>query len=92
MRTQMLRSVLPVGAVFVGGMSGIWAEYELVGSLRPGIPRIPVAGPGGAAARLPSACEDVPETLRGEVGSLHYPFVASLIVEALAGHVRETRE
>ena len=92
MRTQMLRSVLPVGAVFVGGMSGIWAEYELVGSLRPGIPRIPVAGPGGAAARLPSVCEDVPEALRGEVGSLHYPYVASLIVEALAGHAREIRE
>ena len=92
MRRQMLRFVLPVGAVFVGGMSGIWAEYELVGSIRPGVPRIPVAGPGGAAAQLPSACEDVPETLRGEVGSLHYPFVASLIVEALAGHLRETRE
>ena len=84
MRRQMLGFVLPAGAVFIGGMSGIVAEYELVASIRPGVPRIPVAGPGGAAAQLPSEDEDIPETLRGEVRSRHYPFVASLIVEALA--------
>ena len=92
MRRQMFNFVVPVGAVFVGGMSGIWAEYELVGNIRPGVPRIPVTGPGGAAAQLPSSGEDVPETLRGKIGSRHYPFVASLLVEALAGHGRSTRE
>ena len=84
MRRKMLGFVLPAGAVFVGGMSGISAEYELVGSLRPGVPRIPVAGPGGATAQLHSEDKDIPETLRGAVRSRHYPFVASLIVEALA--------
>ena len=92
MRSQMFRFVLPVGAVFVGGMSGIWAEYELVGSILPGVPRIPVAGPGGAAAQLPSWGEDVPETLRGEIRSRHYPFVASLLVEALGEHRPAAKE
>lgn len=86
MRKQMLGFVWPAGAVFVGGMSGIRAEYELVGSIRPGVPRIPVTGPGGAAALLPNADEDIPEALRGEVSSRHYPFVASLIVQACAGY------
>ena len=86
MRRQMFGFVRPAGAVFVGGMSGIRAEYELFGSIRPGIPRIPVAGPGGAAAQLPSAGDDVPKALRERVGSRHYPFVASLIVEACAAH------
>ena len=86
MRRQMLGFVVPAGAVFVGGMSGIPAEHELVGRIWPGVPRIPIAGPGGAAAQLPSAGEDVPEALREQVGSRHYPFVASLIVEALGGY------
>ena len=83
MRRRMLGFVAPAGAVFVGGMSGIWKEYELVGRMRPGVPRIPVAGPGGAAARLPATGEDVPRALRERVESRHYPFVAGLIVEAL---------
>ena len=81
MRRQMLGFVAPAAAVFVGGMSGIQAEYDLVGKMRPGVPRIPVAGPGGAAARLPTA--GVPDMLREELGSRHYPFLAALIVEAL---------
>lgn len=83
MRRQMLEFVVPAGAIFVGGMSGIVDEYELVGSIRPGVPRIPVVGPGGAAARLPMERDDVPEALRQEVESRHYPFVASRIVEVL---------
>lgn len=84
MRRQMFRFVSPVGAVFVGGMSGIWAEYELVGRILPGVPRIPFAGPGGAAAHLPIWGEDLPETLSEQIDSPHYPFLASLLVEALA--------
>ena len=84
MRKQMLQFVVPVGAVFVGGMSGIWEEYELFGKARPGVPRIPVAGPGGAAAQLPNSGDDVPSILQGRVGSRRYPFVASLVVKALA--------
>ena len=89
MRRQMLEFAVPTGAVFVGGMSGILDEYRLVGSIRPGVPRIPVVAPGGAAARLPMERHDVPETLRQELDSRHYPFVASRIVEVLAA--RETR-
>ena len=36
MRRQMFGFVRPAGAVFVGGMSGIRAEYELFGSIRAG--------------------------------------------------------
>ena len=84
MRRQMLEFVVPTGAIFVGGMSGILDEYRLVGSIRPGVPRIPVVAPGGAAAQLPLDRADVPEKLRQEVDSRHYPFVASRIVEVLA--------
>ena len=83
MRERMLRFVRPAGAVFVGGMSGILQEYELFGTLCPGVPRIPISGPGGAAAQLPSESENVPETLRTFCRSRHYPFVASMIVETL---------
>ena len=86
MRKQMIEFVWPAGAVFVGGMSGIWVEYELFGSMRPGVPRIPIAGPGGAAARLPDVGTSVPEALKREMSSRHYPFVASLIVEACAAY------
>ena len=83
MRRQMLKFVRPAGAVFVGGMSGVWAEYELVANIRPGAPRIPVVGPGGAAASLPNRGKDVPKRLWPHVESRHYPLVASLIVDAL---------
>lgn len=85
MRRQMLGFVVPAGAVFVGGMSGIWEEYKLLGAMWPGVPRIPVGGPGGAAGKLPNTSEDVPAALRGRVGSRRYPFLAALVVEALAG-------
>ena len=84
MRRQMLEFVVPAGAIFVGGMSGIWEEYQLLGRIRPGVPRIPVGGPGGAAAQLPSGGDDLPTILHGKVGSRRYPFLASLVVKALA--------
>ena len=88
MRTEMLNYSALAGAIFVGGMSGIWQEYDLVGIICPGVPRIPVAGPGGAAARLPRDGEDVPQALRPYVGSRRYPFVATQIANALvaSGH------
>ena len=84
MRACMFRFVRPVGAVFVGGMEGIIAEHGYVGRVLGGVPRIPIGGPGGAAARLPTASEELPQVLRGEIASRHYPFLASLIVDALA--------
>lgn len=84
MRRLMFDFVELDGAVFVGGMEGIFDEYEYAGRVLPGVPRIPIAGPGGAAARLPSDAPDCPASLRQWIGSRRYPFVASLIVDALA--------
>ena len=84
MRQRMFDFVELDGAVFVGGMEGIIDEYEYVGSVLPGVPRIPIAGPGGAAARLPTEAGDLPARLQQWVGSRRYPFVASLIVDAIA--------
>ena len=92
MRRQMLTAGNPIGAVFVGGMSGIWQEHELVGNILPGVPRIPVAGPGGAAAQLLRDGNDVPQQLRGQVHSRHYPFVASLIVDVLSESTPNTTQ
>jgi DNA-binding CsgD family transcriptional regulator len=84
MRSQMFDFVRPAGAVFVGGMSGIWDEHALFGDRHPGVPRLPLAGPGGAAARLEPDKEGVSQRIRAELASRHYPFLASLIVEALS--------
>ena len=84
MRACMFRFVRPAGAVFVGGMEGIIAEHRHVGRVLRGVPRIPIGGPGGAAARLPTESEEFPQVLRGKLASRHYPFLASLIVDALA--------
>lgn len=78
MRDEMFRSTSPVAAVFVGGMSGIADEYLRFGNVHPTVPRLALAGPGGAAARLP--VDDVPRELRPHLSSRHYPFVASQIV------------
>lgn len=78
MRDEMFTSTSPVAAVFVGGMSGIADEYRRFGSAHPTVPRLALAAPGGAAARLP--VEDVPTELRPHLSSRHYPFVASQII------------
>ena len=84
MRTQMFTTMPIAGAVFVGGMSGIQKEFEHFGEMQVGVPRIPVYGPGGAAATLPSDPQSVPPTLSSHLGSRHYPFLASLIVDVLS--------
>ena len=83
MRLEMLEFVEPVGVVFVGGMSGIWEEYKLIAERWPRAPRIPIAGPGGATARLTERTSDLPHTLKQVLSSRHYPFVASRIIEYL---------
>ena len=84
MRNEMFNFVQPAGAVFVGGMEGIPLEYEMLGRRWPDVPRVPLAGPGGAAADL-EIDKSLPEELAERVNLRQYPFVASLIVEALAG-------
>ena len=83
MREEMFNFGQPAGAVFVGGMEGILDEYEMFGRRWRGIPRVPLAAAGGAAASL-EIDKGLPEELVERVASRHYPLVASLIVEALA--------
>lgn len=84
MRAEMLGSTRPSAAVFVGGMEGIVEEYERCKELLPQVPKIPIAGPGGAAARLSMA--DVRELDLDEelIRSECYPFVAARVISAIA--------
>ncbi len=77
------------GSVFVGGMDGITDEYNLVGEFR--IPRIPISGPGGAAAKLTKDTKDecILGHLKDYIHTKHYPFLASLIVEKLSAIISE---
>lgn len=84
MRQRMLSFGRIVGAVFVGGMDGIEKEYQMLGDTLPGVPRIPVRGPGGAAARLQAADGEVPEHLAGQLDSRAYPLLSSKILEYLS--------
>ena len=68
------------GAVFVGGMDDVEEEYQMVGHMLPTVPRIPVRGPGGAAARLQTTDAEVPKQLARQLGSRTYPFLSSKIV------------
>ena len=83
MRTQMLSFTRPAGAVFIGGMPGIRDEYAEFGRVCPGVPRLPILGPGGAAAQLSIEKEGLPDALVENLGSRHYPFVASQIIASL---------
>lgn len=87
MRKEMLNSIRrsAAAAVFVGGMEGIAEEYKYCKKLLPQVPKIPIAGPGGAAAQLPLA--DVrklgvdEELIRSEC----YPFVAARVINSIVG-------
>ena len=52
MRELMVQLPELAGSVFIGGMSGIQKEFELVGALRPALPRVAVGLGGGRAAGL----------------------------------------
>ena len=82
----MRRAILdtcPIAAVFVGGMNGVIEEHEMVGHLLSDAFRIPVKGPGGAAARLPTSDGDLPAEVADLLESRQYPFFASVLVQAL---------
>ena len=83
MRAEMLRSdPALVAGVFVGGMEGIEDEYRQFREFQPGVPRISIQGPGGAAARLP--LDEAREILGKHVTSRRYPFVAAIMMDRLA--------
>ena len=84
MRKAMIQYRRYAGALFIGGMEGISAEYDMVKELVPQTPCVPVAGPGGAAARLPKEdCEAL--GLVAFECSRAYPYMALQFVEAVAG-------
>lgn len=84
MRQQMLDFGHVAGAVFVGGMDGIEEEHRMVGQMLPGIPRMPMRGPGGAAARLQTIDNEVPKHIAQQLGSRAYPLLSSKIVDFLS--------
>lgn len=91
MRNEMIASIPYEAAVFVGGMEGIQDEYDLFAELRPDIPCIPVTGPGGAAAKLPSTGWDILGLTRLH-GSRAYPLAALTFVDALADWTERPRK
>lgn len=52
MRRQMLLRPQLEGAVFIGGMEGLFEEQQLFQELHPDLPVVPVIATGGAAAIL----------------------------------------
>jgi hypothetical protein len=52
MREQMVTESNPVGAVFIGGDTGVTAELDLFQGVYPNRPVIPIGAPGGIAKEL----------------------------------------
>lgn len=75
LRRTMLETTQPVLAAFIGGMDGLFEEWDLVGASLPGCIRVPFSGPGGASAELVSR-GPVPDKLRDLVASRQYPLLA----------------
>jgi hypothetical protein len=69
----MLRESNPVAAVFIGGMEGIFQEYELFRQVFPARPTIPIGGPGGASRQLVDQAGGLPDNLRNQLLSQRYP-------------------
>lgn len=83
MRRQMLTEEAPVGAIFVGGMSGIPNEHLLFRELRDGEPTYALGHPGGAASTL---VNESPSEMREELARDDvYPALARRIINDLVG-------
>jgi hypothetical protein len=84
MREQMLGDEPFAAAVFVGGMEGILDEERLLRALQPGVPRLPLRAPGGAARQLTPSRDRVASRLAGRLDSPRYPALARELVATLA--------
>jgi hypothetical protein len=89
MREAMLAGERFAAGVFVGGMGGIFEEYELFGRRQPGVPRLPLWAPGGAARMVferhsEGGGHPVERRLARALRSPRYPVLADDIVTALA--------
>ncbi len=71
MRERMLGENEFHGAVFIGGMDGVQAEWKLFGEMHPGVRRLPVASTGAAANEIYEQEQiNLPE-LKNEFAYLH---------------------
>lgn len=59
MREQMLGRPNLEAAVFIGGMEGIFEEYDIFRRLHPDKPVVPVMAPGGAAREVAAGIPDL---------------------------------
>ncbi len=84
LRVRMFTESQPIGGVFIGGMSGLFEEYELFLRHLPDRLCVPLAGPGGAARLIASDPRNYPANLAREVDSLAYPAACRAILEAMA--------
>jgi len=86
MREQMFRETDPVAATFVGGISGVRDEFELLVSMFPATISYAVGRPGGEAARLTDLVDsDLSPLLAG--GAI-YPSVFHAVIEDLTRRIR----
>ncbi|GAS90711.1 SLOG domain-containing protein [Mycolicibacterium brisbanense] len=79
MRRQLLNETQPDAAIFIGGMNGIPAEYDLFREQRPSNPTYALGYPGGAARELAKGMDSPLQELlySGTV----YPTIARAIVD-----------
>jgi hypothetical protein len=85
MRRTMFDDTKPVAGIFVGGMTGIRDEYELLMARRPRPLAYAVARPGGEAAVLAQAIESsTSQVLRS---SDVYPSMFRQVIDDIARHV-----
>jgi hypothetical protein len=84
MRKHMFEESHPIGGVFIGGMSGLFEEFELFKQYLPGVLCVPLARPGGAALRLASDSRNVESELQQQVFSAAYPAVCRAVLELMA--------
>jgi hypothetical protein len=85
MRETMFSEQRPLAAaIFVGGMEGIFDEYNLLADRWPNVPRLPLVAPGGAARELVPSNDRIAASLAPELASPHYPHIARRLVSVLA--------
>jgi hypothetical protein len=78
MRTAMFQNDGLTAGVFIGGMDGITAEYNLLTQIRPTLPIYAIPRPGGEAATLLS--QSVPSLQETLASQMSYPTIFLRVV------------
>ena len=85
MRVQMFQETDPIGGVFIGGMSGLYEEFELFHEYLPHRPRVPLARPGGAASFLAADAANIETAMRSYIFSPQYPAACRALLTWMDG-------